>query len=315
MQDPNTFLWEISYRPKSIKDVILPEKMKQDFLKEIESGSVSNYLFESPRPGTGKTTSALALCNDIDADVLFLNASENGNIDQLRSTIRGFASTVSLSGSPKVVILDEFDNASDSFQKAFRGFIEEFSDNCRFILTCNYANNIIEPIRDRLKIKTFIFPEEEKVSLMKQAVLYLLDILKKEGIECTNPKIVGEIVKQNYPKIRTCVKLLQDYSRHGVIDEGILGIIKCDDSVNELILAIKDKNFKDVNALIPRFANDYGNFITTFYDRMYSVIEPSSIPTLIEIIGENQCYANQVPDMQIHLRFLCVLIMKEVGFK
>lgn len=315
MENPKEYLWELKHRPAHIKDVILPEQMKKDFIKETKSGEISNYLFESARPGTGKTTTAYALCNDINADVLFINASEQGNIDKLRYDIKAFASTVSLTGSPKVVILDEFDNTSDAFQKAFRGFVEEFSDNCRFILTCNYANNIIEPIRDRLTIKTFTFPESEKISLMKQAIVYCLSILEKEGVEVTNKKIIGEIVKQNYPKLRTCVKLLQDYSRHGVIDEGILGVIKCDDSVNQLILAIKNKDFKEVNNLIPRFANDYANFITTLYDKMYTVVEPSSIPTLIEIIGENQCYANQVPDMQIHLRFLCVLIMKEVGFK
>lgn len=313
--NPNDFLWENKHSPKTIEETILPKGIKKDFLKEIKEGKISNYLFESPRPGTGKTTSALAIANDIGADVLFINASENGNIDILRNDIRGFASTVSLTQSPKVVILDEFDNTTEAFQKAFRGFIEEFSDNCRFIATCNYSNKILEPVRDRFEVISFIFPEDEKVSLMKQAIMRCLMILEKEGIEVTDKKIVAELVKQNYPKLRTVIKLLQKYSRHGVIDEGILGKIKCDDAVDELILALKAKNFKDVNSMIPRFSNDYANFIGTLYDKLYSLVTPSSIPTLIEIIGENQCYANQVPDVQIHLRFLCVMIIKEVGFK
>lgn len=313
--DIKSFLWEDKYAPATLEECILPTAMKADFKKEIENGKISNYLFESPRPGTGKTSTALAICNDVGADVLFINASENGNIELLRSQIRGFCSTVSLTDSPKVVLLDEFDNASDAFQKGFRGFIEEFQDNCSFILTCNYANNIIEPIRDRMKIKTFTFPEEERVQLIKQTTIHCLNILKKEGIAVESPRVVGELVKKNYPRIRKTIIDLQGYSQHGKIDEGILGQIKCDDSVSELIIAMKERNFNNVNTLIPKFANDYANFISTLYEKMYHAIEPSSIPVLIEIIGENQCYANAVPDMQIHLRFLCVLIMKEIVFK
>lgn len=317
MQNPKEFLWEHKYQPYAIADCILPKEMRTTFAKIIKDQNIGNYLFESTNPGTGKTTCAMALCNEIGADVLFLNASEVGSIDTLRNDIKAFASTVSLTGSLKVVVLDEFDNVSDTFQKAFRGFIEEYSSNCRFILTCNYANNIIEPIRSRMKRITFSIPDDERVDVLKQMTMRCLDILKKENVTCENPRIIGELVKRNYPDNRKTIIELQHYATNsdGVIDEGILGVLKTDDTIGVLIAAIKQKDFKTVNAMAPRFASDYANFIRGLYDKCFTLVVPSSIPTLIEIIGSNQQYANQVPDLEIHVRWLCVLIMAEVGFK
>lgn len=317
MQNPEHFLWEQRYRPTKIAECILPSHMRETFDKIVADKNIGNYLFESTRPGTGKTTCAMALANELDADTLFINASEVGSIDTLRNDIKSFASTVSLTGSLKIVILDEFDNVTDSFQKAFRGFIEEYSNNCRFILTCNYANNIIEPIRSRLKRITFSIPDEERTSILKQMTVRCLDILKKENIKVENPRIIGELVKKYYPDNRQTIIDLQHYASNsnGVIDEGILGVLKVDDSVSELIAALKEKNFKVVNSLAPRFAADYPNFIRSLYDKCFSLVQSSSIPTLIEIIGDNQKYATQVPDLEIHIRYLSVLIMAEVGWK
>ena len=311
---PTDYLWELKYRPK-LDGCILPKEFKEDLKREVKTGQISNYLFESTRPGTGKTTTALALAGAIDADVLFINASKDAGIEELRSRVQGFASTVSITGSPKVVILDEFDSATDQFQAAFRGFLEEFSDNCRFILTCNYANKIIEPIRNRLKIKTFIFPDDEKSELMKQTAKYCLDILNKENIEITDKRIIGELVKKHYPCIRSTIITLQEYSAKGIIDEGVLGKLQNNDSIDELIAALKNKKFGDVNKLIPKFASDYAGFITSFYNRSKPLLDPQELIAFIEILGENQCYATQVPDIELHLRYLCVMIMKEVGFK
>lgn len=291
--------------------------MREAFAKIVEAQNISNYLFESTRPGTGKTTCARALANELGADVLFINASEVGSVDTLRNDVKSFASTVSLTGSLKIVILDEFDNVSDSFQKAFRGFIEEYSNNCRFILTCNYANNVIEPIRSRIKRITFSIPEAERIDIMKQMTKRCMDILAKENVKVESARIIGELVKKNYPDNRQTMIDLQHYASNsnGVIDEGILGVLKVDDSVSELIAAIQTKNFKVVNGMAPRFAADYSNFIRTLYDKSFSLVQSSSIPTMIEIIGENQKYATQVPDLEIHIRYLCVLLMAEIAWK
>ena len=317
MSNPTHFLWEEKYRPLKIADCILPKEMRTTFDKIVADQNIANYLFESTNPGTGKTTCAMALCNEIGADVLFLNASEVGSIDTLRNDIKAFASTVSLTGSLKVVVLDEFDNVSDTFQKAFRGFIEEYSNNCRFILTCNYANNIIEPIRSRMKRITFSIPDEERVDVLKQMTKRCVEIITKENIKCDNMRVIGELVKRNYPDNRKTIIELQHYATNsgGVIDEGILGILKTDDSIGVLIEAIKGKDFKTVYSMAPRFAADYANFIRSLYDKCFSLVVPSSIPTLIEIIGSNQQYANQVPDLEIHVRWLCVLIMAEIAWK
>jgi len=316
-ESPNDFLWEIKHRPKSIKECILPKAMKETFLTLVKDGEINNMLLESTKGGTGKTTVALALCHDIGADVLFINASEASGIDTLRIEIRQFASTISLHGNKKIVILDEFDNCSDNFQKAFRGFIEEFSGNCRFILTCNYANNIIEQIRSRLKRHTFIIPEEERVSILKQMTMRCLDILKKENVTVTNPRIIGELCKLRYPDNRQLMIELQNYSRtnQNVIDEGILGVLGNADTISEFISAIRDKKFVVVNQMVPRFASDYPNFLRSFYDKAINVVDKSSIPTLIEILGDNNKYASQVPDMEIHIRYLAVLCMTELKWK
>jgi replication factor C small subunit len=316
IEDPTNFLWQEKYRPKTINDCILPKGMKDTFNSLVKSGELTNCLFESTKPGTGKTTVALALCNDIDADVLFINASEDSGIDTLRSEIRSFASTVSLTGSKKVVVLDEFDNSSQNFQKAFRGFIEEFSDNCRFILTCNFANNIIEPIRSRMKIYSFVIPEDEKTSILKQMTLRCLEILKKEKIKVENPKIVGELVKLRYPDNRQLMIELQHYSQtNGEIDEGILGVLKNSDSISEFLIAIKEKKFLVINQMVPKFSTDYANFIRSLYDKAITVIDTSSIPVLIEIIGENNQYANSVVDLEIHIRYLAVQLISEIKWK
>ncbi len=317
MMDANLFLWEAKYKPKTIEECILPKELNATFTKIVKDQNISNYLFESTNPGTGKTTCALALCNEIGADTLFLNASEVGSIDTLRNDIKAFASTVSLTGSLKVVILDEFDNVSDTFQKAFRGFIEEYSSNCRFILTCNYANNIIEPIRSRMKRITFIIPDEERIDIMKQMTIRCLGILKKENVLCESPKIVGELVKRNYPDNRKTIIELQHYATNsnGTIDEGILGVLKTDDTIGVLIQSMQKKDFKTMNQMIPRFATDYANFIRSLYDKCFPLVQCASIPTLIEIIGENQKFASMVPDMEIHIRYLCVQMMAEIIWK
>lgn len=312
--NPNDYLWEIKYRPDTIKDCILPKENKDDFLRMVESGDISNLLLVSSKPGTGKTTVARALCNDLDLDYLFINASENGGIGELRTTIRKYVSSFSFEGKSKVVIMDEFDQASGDFQKAFRGFVEEFP-NARFILTANYFNKVIEPIRSRMNVYVFTHSDDERNKLIIESVKRCQYILEKENIPCTNVKILMEVVRKNFPDNRATLVELQRYARRGSIDEGILGIVVGNDDLSLLMGYIKDKNLKEIRAIVPKYASDYSNFIRHLYNICYTNVKPICVLDMISFIGENMKYASQVPDMEIHLMALMADLIRDVEWK
>lgn len=312
--DPNELLWEQKYRPQTIEDCILPEFLKQVFRDMVKSRQLKNLLLVSPNPGTGKTTVARALCNELEADMLFINASEESGIDVFRTQIRQFASTMSLQGGMKVVVLDEADNLSEPAQKAFRGMIEEFSKNCRFILTCNYQNRIMEPLQSRLTIHTFVIPQEERMAMVKAQIIRCLKILEIEGITVENKQVVAELVQKKFPDNRSLLVDLQTYSSRGVIDEGILGIVSGGSDVENIVLWLKDKKFKEIRQILPKFTSDYPTFVRALYDSLYRVVRPSHIPLMIEIIGDNQKYCKDVPDLEIHMAYLCVLLMTQLDW-
>jgi DNA polymerase III delta prime subunit len=311
MQKPADKLWETKHRPTTIKDCILPSDLKKVFEDIVESGKLPNLLLTSLSPGTGKTTVAVALCNDLDFDYLFVNASEMSGIDTLRTLIRDYVSSYSIDGRNKVVILDEFDQTSDSFQKAFRGFIEEFG-TARFILTANYLNKVIKPIRSRMSCEEFVFPASERTSLIKQGIVRCIKILALEKIPCDNNKILMELVRRNYPDNRSVLVDLQKYSRNGQIDEGILGKIMANDDISELIGFIKNKNFGEARKLIPMYASDYSSFITQLYKKSDTHVAKASIGEYILILAENMKFAGQVADIELHISALIIELMSEV---
>lgn len=312
---PNEWLWELKYRPKSINESILPAYLKEYFNQLVAAGELQNMILCSSSPGTGKTTIARAIADELDMDVLFINASSEAGIDVFRTDITKFASTVSMMGSGKLVILDEADNLSEAAQKAFRGIIEEFSCNCRFILTCNYPNRIIEPIRSRMSVKEFIIPADEKNQMIKEQVIRLLNILKTENVQVDNKQVIMELVKKRFPDNRSMLVDLQSYAMKGVIDEGILGHVTSGSDIDILVGHLKSKQFKEIRALIPKYASDYSTFIRALYDSLFSTVKPSHIPAMIEYIGENQKYYNSVPDIEIHMEYLCVQLMMNMDFK
>lgn len=312
--NPNEWLWEQKYRPRTIAECILPATIKSDFEEMVKAGEAKNMILASSDPGTGKTTLARAFAHDLGADVLFINASEQSGIDTFRNDIRLFASTMSLQGNAKIVILDEADNLSEAAQKAFRGQIEEFSASCRFILTCNYPNQIIEPIRSRLMVYEFNIPADEKATMMKGQIIRILDILKKENVQVDNKSVIAEVVKRNFPDNRQMLVQLQTYASKGVIDEGILGRVTAGSDVDLLISHLKAKKFNDIRMMIPRYTSNYAQFIRAMYDNLYTMIKPHSIPTMIEIIGVNQAEAHRVPDIEIHMVWLMVQLMTQIEF-
>lgn len=313
--NPNEWLWEQKYRPQTIDDCVLPTNLKFYFKNWIAKGEIKNMILVSSSPGTGKTTTAEALAHELDADVLFINASEESGIDVFRTDIRRFASTVSMMGGPKIVILDEADNLSEAAQKAFRGMVEEFSSNCRFIMTCNYLNKIIEPIRSRMDVVEFVIPVEEKPQMMKEQILRLLQILKQENVEVQSKQVIMELVKKEFPDNRTMLVKLQSYANRGIIDEGILGQVSAGSDIDVLVGNLKAKKFKDIRAAIPKYASDYPTFIRGLYDALMPVIKPSHVPGMIEIIGQNQEAYSRVPDLEIHMTWLCVQLMMSMDWQ
>jgi len=239
----NEFLWVERYRPKRISDCILPKSLQDVFEKMADGDTeIPNMMF-SGTPGVGKTTVAKALCNQRALDYIVINGSEEGNIDTLRGKIKQFASTVSLQGGYKVVILDEADYLNpQSTQPALRGFIEEFSKNCRFILTCNFKNRIIEPLHSRCSVYDFSIPNAEKPKVAAQFFKRLQDVLNTEGIE-SEPKVLATLVEKHFPDWRRVINECQRYAVSGKIDAGVLVNLN-DESIKGLMKSLKEKDFK-----------------------------------------------------------------------
>ena len=235
------FLWVEKYRPQTIDDCVLPESLKKTFKQFVAQGELPSFLFTGTA-GVGKTTVAKALCNEVGADYIMINGSDEGrSIDVLRTTIKNFASTVSLTDAKKVIIIDEADymNAS-SIQPALRSFIEEFSANCRFIFTCNYKNRIIEPLWSRCAVIEFKVPNEEKAKIAAAFYRRIVDILANEQVEFDS-KVVAELVTKHFPDYRRILNELQRYSASGKIDTGIL-INLSEDNENSIVDLGEERN-------------------------------------------------------------------------
>jgi len=308
-------LWVEKYRPQTVEDCILPTETHESFMRMVERGEPQNLLL-SGGPGCGKTSVAKALCNDLGCDTMIINCSEDGNIDTLRTKIRSFASTVSLTdGVKKVVILDEFDYSNaQSTQPALRGFIEEFAGNCRFILTCNFKNRVIEPLHSRCTCIDFRIPSKEKPKLAVKFLKRAEDILKREGIEY-DQKVVAQLVGKYFPDFRRTINELQRYSACGKIDVGILNSI-ADVQVKELMKCMKGKDFAGVRKwVVENLDNDATRLFRTVYDSLYENLEGGSIPQAILILADYQYKAAFAADPEINLTACLVQLMMEVKFK
>tara|TARA_Y100000034_G_scaffold130835_1_gene190279 strand:- start:502 stop:1455 length:954 start_codon:yes stop_codon:yes gene_type:complete len=308
------FLWVEKYRPSTIEDCILPNDIKDTFHCIVESGEVQNLLL-SGGAGCGKTTIAKALCNEMGLDWIIINCSEDGNIDTLRTKIRNFASSVSIGGGSKVVILDEFDYANaQSMQPALRGFIEEFSKNCRFILTCNFKNRIIEPLHSRCTNIEFRIPNSEKPKMASNFLKRIEYILNEEGIDYEE-KVLVQLVMRHFPDFRKVINELQRYSIAGTIDIGILSKVG-NIRINELIKAMKSKNFSDVRKwVVENLDNDQTRIFRKIYDGLYETTEPQSIPRAILILAEYQYKSAFVADQEINLTACLTELMMECELK
>ena len=308
------YLWSEKYRPTRIADCVLTPELLNTFEETIKQGQIQNMLL-SGGPGVGKTTVAKALCEELGCDYILINCSEDGNIDTLRTRIREFASAVSFSGGAKVVILDEFDYSNpQSMQPALRGFMEEFSKNCRFILTCNYKNRIIQPLHSRCTVIDFKIPSSDKPKLAKQMLKRVCAILDAEDIEY-DQKVVAELVMRRFPDFRRLINDLQKYSLGGKIDVGILGT-SASDKINDLIAFMKKKEFGSIRKWVAsNIDNDHVGLFRSVYDGLHDILEPQSIPQAILTIAEYQYKAAFVADQEINTMACLSELMVSCEFK
>lgn len=304
----NDFLWVEKYRPKTIAETILPNSLKETFQKIVDSGELPNMLL-SGTAGLGKTTVAKALCNELNLDYILINGSEEGNIDTLRGKIKQFASSISLQGGYKVVILDEADYLNpQSTQPALRGFIEEFSNNCRFILTCNFKNRIIEPLHSRCGVYEFNTSKKDLVALCEQMMARSQHILKSENVEFQDKAIVPVIMKFA-PDWRRVLNELQRGSHTGfVVNESTT-------SYDDLFEYLKIKDFKKMRAwVVNNIDTDAAAIFRAIYDRMSDKIEPQSIPQLVLILADYQYKNAFVADHELNVVACLTEVMANVKF-
>ena len=308
------FLWVEEYRPKTIDDCILPDSLKTLFTSFVQKGELSNLLL-SGTSGIGKTTVAKALCEQLNCDWIMINGSEEGGIDVLRNKIKNFASTVSLSGGKKVVILDEADYLNpQSTQPALRGFVEEFHKNCRFILTCNFKNRIIEPLHSRFSNIEFKINPKDKPKLASRLFERAVFILKEQNINYED-KVLVELIKKHFPDFRKLINELQRYSVSGTIDAGIL-VNLSDENLKTLVSHLKNKEFSDMRKwVVNNLDNDPVRIFRKMYDTLYSNLEPSTIPHAVLIIADYQYKSAFVADQEINLVACLTELMSQVKFK
>jgi DNA polymerase III delta prime subunit len=308
------FLWVEQYRPRDIESCVLPKSLKSSLQSFVDKETLPNLIL-SGGPGVGKTTAARAMLEQIGSTYMFINGSEESGIDVLRTKIKNFASTVSLEGGKKYLILDEADYLNpQSTQPALRGFIEEFHKNCGFILTCNYKNRIIPALKSRCSVIDFVIPKAEKNKLATQFFNRVLQILNENEIKF-NEKAVAELINSHFPDWRKVLNELQRYSVSGEIDAGIL-VNLGDKNIKDLMAMMKKKEFTNVRKwVVDNLDNDSDKLFRNIYDNLYEFVDPSSIPHVVVALGEYQYKAAFVADLEINMMACLTEIMGRVKFK
>ena len=310
--EASQFLWVEKYRPKHIKDCILPESVKKQFQQFISKKEIPNLLL-SGTAGTGKTTLARALCEELGCDYIIINGSDEGRqIDTLRTKIKQFASAVSFEGKTKVVILDEADYLNrDSVQPALRAFIENFSENCRFIFTCNYSNRIIKPLHSRTTVIDFKIAPKDRPKMASKFLERMQYILTNENVDYSE-KVLEELLMKYFPDYRRVLNELQRYSVSGIIDEGILSNFQ-EINAKNLIESLRDKDWKKMRQWV---VNNVDTDPQMIFRQIYDILLPEvkGIPHLVLLIADYQYKAAFVADQEINLTACLTEIMANVEF-
>jgi len=306
-------LWTEKYRPKKINDCILPERLKKPFQEYVNQSNIPNLLL-SGGAGVGKTTVAKAMCEEIGCDYLVINGSDESGIDTFRTKIKNYASSMSLSGGRKVIIIDEADYLNpNSTQPALRNAIEEFAGNCSFIFTCNYKNRIIDPLHSRCAVVEFSLKSNEKAEMAKQFMARVVNILETEKVE-SDKSVIAELIKKHFPDFRRVINELQRYSQFGKIDTGVLAQIG-NIQIDAITQYLKEKNFNAVRKWVGTSDIDANTVFRQVYDALYDIMKPQSIPNAVLIIADYQYKNAFVADTEINLTACLTELMANCEFK
>ena len=309
-----TFLWVEQYRPNNIESCVLPVSLKSTLTDFINKGDIPNLILAG-KSGVGKTTAAKAMLDELGSTHIMINGSEESGIDVLRTKIKNFASTVSLHGGRKYIILDEADYLNpQSTQPALRGFMEEFHKNCGFVFTCNYKNRLIPPLHSRCSVIDFAIPNSERQKLAAEFFGKVINILEDQNIKY-DKRVVAEVINKYFPDWRRVLNELQRYSVSGAIDAGILVDI-AEVNIKELMHSMKNKEFTNVRKwTVNNLDNDPVRLFRRIYDNLYDYVDSNSIPHVVVVLGEYQYKAAFVADQEINLMACLTEIMARAKFK
>ena len=307
-RSPDEFAWDQRYRPTTIEECILPSGDKAAMRGIIKSGRVENMTLVSDSPGTGKTTLALVLAREVDAEVFFVNGSNCG-VNFIRNELDRFASSMTQKPGGKIIIIDEFDRSGMAeAQKHLRSFIEAYSKNVSVIVTANNINGVHSALLSRCPPVKFGVPSDaERIELMKQLIKRCFGILEIENIKY-DPKVIAAFVKEHYPDARSIIKAIRFYSKRGEIDAGILNEIVGSD-VSHIITLLKEKNYKGLRSEVIKYASEYDTFIGKLTDTIYTIVHQDSKIALIQIVGENNAQYGLAMNKEIHLQYLLMNLM------
>jgi DNA polymerase III delta prime subunit len=305
-------LWVERYRPQTVEECILPERLKATFQEYVNQKEIPNLLLTGGA-GVGKTTIAKAMCNEIGCDYMILNGSDENGVDTIRVKIKNYASSMSFAGGRKVVILDEADYLTPNAQAILRNAIEEFAVNCSFIFTCNFKSRIIEPLHSRCAVIDFRLVNGEKAKMASAFFKRITHILDTEKVEY-DEKVIAELIKKHFPDFRRAINELQRYSQLGKIDVGILSQIG-DISISQIVKHLKEKDFTSVRKWAATTDIDSTTFFRKLYDALYDIAKPQSIPQAVIIIADYQYKQAFVADQEINLVACLTELMANVEFK
>ena len=305
-------LWVEKYRPKTIEDCILPEGLKNTFQEFVNQNKIPNLLFAGSA-GVGKTTVARALCEQVGCDYIIINGSDENGVDTIRIKIKNYASSMSLTGGRKVIILDEADYLTPNAQAILRAGIEEYAENCSFIFTCNFKNRIIDPIHSRCTVIDFK-ANGSKAKMASAFFKRVEHILTEENITYSKD-VVAAVITKHFPDNRRILNELQRYGISGSIDHGILASVS-DIRMDELIKSLKGKDFAACRKWVTmNLDNDQTRIFRNIYDALYEILKPNSVPQLVLILAKYQYQAAFVADHEINLIACLTEIMVECEFK
>jgi len=304
------FLWVEKYRPKTVSDTILPDELKNTFQQFVDNKNIPNLLLAGG-PGVGKTTIAKAMLDELECDYIVINGSLSGNIDTLRNDIMQFASSMSLVGGRKYVILDEADYLNpNSTQPALRNFMEEYSKNCGFIMTCNFKNRIIEPLQSRCSVIDFKIDKKTGQLLASKFMKRVEGILEQENVQ-SDQKVVAELIIKFFPDWRRVLNELQRYGATGRIDSGILSNLS-DENFKNLIGHLKTKNFTEMRKWVAtNLDNEPVILFRLIYDQSNILMQKSSVPQLVLTIADYQYKSAFVADQEVNMVACLTQLMAE----